>query len=170
MRKMTSQKYNGEQANVQLLPLSDNMLVSCGMRRLGSGLPTSWRLTVACGSLLAFLVFLLNTITTLFIYLRPKSVTVSRNTIFDGNCNKAKQLNVVIHLLINILSTALLSTSNYAMQCLSAPTRQEVDAAHALGYWLDIGVLSPRNFTNIKLKKAVLWVILGLSSLPLHLL
>lgn len=35
-----------------------------------------------------------------------------------------------MHIIINILSTALLAASNYVMQCLSAPTRPDVNEAH----------------------------------------
>lgn len=56
------------------------------------------------------------------------------------------------------------------MQCLSAPTREEVDEAHAKGKWLDIGVSSVRNLTSIPKSRLGMWVGLGLTSLPLHLM
>lgn len=56
------------------------------------------------------------------------------------------------------------------MQCLSAPTRKEVDKAHAKGKWLDIGVPSVRNLTNIAKPRVGMWLGLGLTSLPLHLM
>lgn len=56
------------------------------------------------------------------------------------------------------------------MQCLSAPTRKEVDEAHAKGKWLDIGVPSVRNLTSIPKLRLGMWVGLGLTSLPLHLM
>jgi len=80
------------------------------------------------------------------------------------------QWNTALHVLINALSTMLLAGSNYTMQVLSSPTRQDVDAAHARGQWLDIGVLSPRNLRLIPRKRAALWYTLALSSVPLHLL
>ena len=55
------------------------------------------------------------------------------------------------------------------MQCLSAPTRKEVDEAHAKGKWLDIGVPSVRNLTNIAKPRVGMWLGLALTSLPLHL-
>lgn len=93
--------------------------------------------------------------------------------LFDGNCDRARKLNSGLHLLINVLSTVLLSSSNYCMQCLSAPTRKEVDDAHSKGKWLDIGVQSVHNLRmiyNTDRKRAVVWFLLGISSLPLHLL
>lgn len=38
--------------------------------------------------------------------------------IYDGNCKTAESLSVFLHLVINILSTVLLSASNYSMVCL----------------------------------------------------
>jgi hypothetical protein len=90
--------------------------------------------------------------------------------IFSDDCHKVSKLNSWLHLLINLLSTILLSASNYCMQCLSAPTRSEVDLAHARGSWLDIGIPSTRNLRFISRKRAIVWALLGLSSLPLHLL
>jgi hypothetical protein len=78
--------------------------------------------------------------------------------------------NTALHVLINALSTMLLAGSNYTMQVLSSPTRQDVDAIHARGDWLDVGILSPRNLRLIPRKRAALWCMLGLSSIPLHLL
>lgn len=74
--------------------------------------------------------------------------------------------------MINVLSTVLLSGSNYCMQVCSAPTRRDIDLAHssATAKWLDIGVPSLRNLKHISLRKRALWCLMGLSSLPLHLL
>jgi hypothetical protein len=87
-----------------------------------------------------------------------------------GDCDRIKRVNTGIHLLINVFSTVLLGGSNYCMQCLSAPTRKEIDRAHAAGTWLDIGIPSFRNLRYIRRRRVALWFLLGLSSLPLHLL
>jgi hypothetical protein len=92
-----------------------------------------------------------------------------RRTIFQGNCGHARELNTYIHLGINLLSTILFASSNYAMQCLSAPTRTEVDVAHTKRKWLDIGVLSFRNLTRIDPCRVLVWLLFVMSSLPLHL-
>jgi hypothetical protein len=80
-------------------------------------------------------------------------------------------LNTGLHLAINILSTIILAGSNYTMQCLSAPTRSEIDAAHSPKHavHLDVGILSIRNLNYISVRRTFLWLLLGLSSLPLHL-
>jgi hypothetical protein len=88
--------------------------------------------------------------------------------IFEGSCAVVKHLDIFIHIGINILSTALLGASNLCMQLLAAPTRKELDAAHARQTWLDIGVPSFRNLWSIRRSRVVMWVLLALSSLPLH--
>jgi hypothetical protein len=90
--------------------------------------------------------------------------------IYQGDCRKVETMNTWVHFAINALSTALLCGSNYCMQCLSAPTRKEIDRAHAHRQWLDIGVYSLRNLSVISRKKRWLWWLLGLSSVPLHLM
>jgi hypothetical protein len=90
--------------------------------------------------------------------------------LYEGDCAVAAKLNTYAHLIINALSTILLGSCNYCMQCLSAPTRKELDKAHSKGKSLDIGILSPRNLANIPAKKVVLWCALGISSIPVHLL
>lgn len=87
----------------------------------------------------------------------------------DG-CAYLKQINIGIHLVINLLSTVILAGSNFCMQCLSAPTRSEVCHAHSKGSYLDIGVPSIRNLIHINPRRVWLWIALGLSSWPLHLL
>jgi hypothetical protein len=88
----------------------------------------------------------------------------------QGNSVKVSNYNTVYHTLINILSTLLLGASNYAMQVLSSPTREDADAAHARGNWVEIGIVSPRNFQFMSRKRRLLWWMLGISSVPLHLL
>ena len=88
----------------------------------------------------------------------------------NGNSMDMSSLTTTLHILINVLSTGLLTASNYCMQMLCAPTREDVDRAHMRGQYMDIGVLSLRNLRRIPRRRAVLWVLLALSSLPLHLL
>jgi hypothetical protein len=73
-----------------------------------------------------------------------KSGNVERAVIYEGSCSLIDDWKIGLHFLINVLSTALLAASNYAMQCLCAPTRAAVDRAHAKNRWLDVGVLSLR--------------------------
>ena len=91
-------------------------------------------------------------------------------TLASNKCSKIQRANVAIHLVINALATALLSGSNYCMQCLSAPTRKDLDRAHSNGQYVEIGVPSFHNLTKISRRKMLSWILLFLSSLPLHLL
>ncbi|KAG0126957.1 hypothetical protein HOY82DRAFT_523938 [Tuber indicum] len=91
-------------------------------------------------------------------------------TLYLGSCDKSRTIGMWLHLGINFLSTLLLSGSNYTQQCLAAPTRSEIDAAHARRRWMDIGVPSVRNLFRIKRERAWLWVAIGVTSIPLHLL
>lgn len=56
------------------------------------------------------------------------------------------------------------------MQILSAPAREEVDAAHARQKWLSIGVVSFKNLIHVDRRKTAVCLMLGISSIPLHLL
>jgi hypothetical protein len=89
---------------------------------------------------------------------------------FTGDCGTVNMWSTGLHVLINGLSSALLSASNYTMQCLTAPTREECDAAHARGDWLDIGVPSVRNLSRIRRSRRIAWALLMLSSIPVHFL
>jgi hypothetical protein len=90
---------------------------------------TGWRFGATGGGIAASVVFLINLIVTIILGTR----TGPKELLFDGDCDHAQRINSALHIVINILSTVLLSSSNYCMQCLSAPTRKEVDAAHAQG-------------------------------------
>ena len=91
-------------------------------------------------------------------------------TLLQGECSRITAYNIGAHLTINVLSTLLLSGSNYCMQCLSAPTRREINNAHKRGITLDIGIPSLRNLGTLDRWKVLMWTLLGVSSLPLHLL
>ena len=97
-------------------------------------------------------------------------VNIGIGTIQHEQCDRTKNLSLWLHLAINILDTALLSASNYIMQCLSFSTRRDIDKAHARNTWLDIGVPSVRNLSRITRKRTALWRLLAITSLPLHLM
>ena len=63
--------------------------------------------------------------------------------LLEGSCSAVNRLNQLLHLCINALSTILLSASNYTQQCLVAPGRQDIDAAHKEQKWLDMTSASP---------------------------
>ncbi|KAI7066054.1 hypothetical protein KC340_g14348 [Hortaea werneckii] len=128
-----------------------------------------WRFGVAVSACTAFIVLLLNMILTIY-----AGVTFGSSggigTAFEGDCERVNVWTTWLHLLINALSSILLSASNYTMQCLCSPTRIEIDRAHARGDWLDVGIASFRNLWRINWRRTALWWILALSSVPIHLL
>ena len=118
-------------------------------------------------TMVSFLVLVLNIIATIVV--RTKfTATMGVVSIYEGNCSWVKNVDTVIHIFINIMSTLLLGASNLCMQLLAAPTRTEVDKAHKKRRWLDIGVPSWRNLRSISRTRSAIWYILGLSSVPLH--
>jgi hypothetical protein len=159
----TNQMYSPALDSIQAVP--DGQAKSRGSRRHKSTF-TGWRFGVLHFAIWAVIVFVINIIASIWgaVYQR------SRDSLTEGDCGDIKNLNRGLHVFINILSTILLSGSNYCMQCLSAPTRTDVDQAHASRIWLDIGIPSIRNLKHISRPRFWLWLLLGLSSVPLHLL
>lgn len=133
---------------------------------IGAGWIGGARLALAGAT--AVLIF--NIVLTLVIYrLFSHTMQGGIGMVFRGSCEDAEQSDTMIHLAINVIATVLLASSNYCMQLLSAPSRSEIDEAHAQGRWLDIGIPSVRNLRLVTKKKIILWWMLGVSSLPLHL-
>jgi len=79
-------------------------------------------------------------------------------------------LSIAIHALVNALGTVLLAASNYTMQAIASPTRRDLDEAHKAGRWFDVGVLNTRNLKWVPRRRLMICLLLGLSSVPLHLL
>ncbi|KEF58819.1 uncharacterized protein A1O9_03662 [Exophiala aquamarina CBS 119918] len=133
-----------------------------------------WRI----GALLAASVAMLTALINLSVGAWATSLTRTSNPmssgilveIFHGDCKRASTMNTWAHLAINVISTGLLAGSNYCMQVLVAPSRTDIDRAHAKFKWLDIGLPSIRNLRYINPRRRWLWVLLAASSLPLHLL
>ncbi|GJN80069.1 hypothetical protein PLIIFM63780_003593 [Purpureocillium lilacinum] len=90
-------------------------------------------------------------------------------SLYEGPCSRSKTYNLLLHLFLNIISTLVLSSSSFFMQILSAPTRSELDTAHARSSWVHIGVPSLRNFLYQRPLKLACWLLLACSSIPLHL-
>lgn len=145
--------------------------------RSGSAEPTAsspkkrlrgWRITVLGGSVAAAVVFIINLVVLAWIM---SSFPVSANValVFTGSCSKASSISLWSHLAINAVSTVLLAASNSCMQVLMAPTRTELDGAHQRRRWLDLGSHTARNVGSIGGRRVFLWMLLGVSSLPLHL-
>lgn len=88
---------------------------------------SGWRFGTLLFSLASLVALLLNVAITIYSVSRYGG-TISKDfePIFVGNCAETKSLNTWIHLAINILSSILLSGSNYCMQVMTAPSRKDV--------------------------------------------
>lgn len=128
---------------------------------------SGWRAGAALSCTVAFSVLLIN-VTLLAWAIKRHGLHEGTGTLYTGDCAKAKSINTWLGLGINALCTILLGASNYCMQCLTSPTRDEVDEAHAKRRLLRIGVPSFRNLKAMKAYRAILWLGLGLSAVPLH--
>ncbi|KAK0118615.1 hypothetical protein ONS96_011706 [Cadophora gregata f. sp. sojae] len=106
---------------------------------------SGWRGGVFLGATSAGTVLLINLIFTIWAGATSKS-GMKLGTLYTGECG----------------------ASNYTMQCLSSPTRSEVDVAHAMGKYMDVGLPSFRNLHGWK--KKILFTLLVVSTLPLHFL
>ena len=137
-------------------------------------LPRGWKVSALLFTAFCSLVFITNLSVLIWAATHnhgPSDMTlILRTGSNSAQCEAIQDLNKWGHLLINVLSTVLLSGSNYCMQCLSAPTRSDINSAHLDGRWLDVGVPSIHNLRWISRRRLYLWLVLGLSSLPLHLL
>ena len=132
---------------------------------------TGWHTGVLACAASVVVVLLINISLTIYVVTNPKyKIERGTGTLYSGSCAKSKTIGLWLHLGINVLSTLLLSGSNYTQQCLAAPTRTEIDEAHAKRRWMDIGVPSVRNLLTIKVERAILWIAIGITSVPLHLL
>ena len=138
-----------------------------------------WRFNVFVGITTAIVVFIVNLAVLIWakVSLRPGNDTPGYHTnpddvlvAFRGSCTTSRNISTVVHLLINILSSGLLAASNSCAQCLVAPTRTEIDAAHQQRRTLEVGVQSLKNLRHVAPVKKALWVLLIVTSLPVHLL
>lgn len=161
-----SDNYSQNNLNQSLIHKQTGLFQSSLDRSRRYGL-VGWRFGVTQFAAWATLVFAINF--TLAIWGAARHVS-TKGILMEGNCKQMKDLNKVIHVFINVLSTIILAGSNYCMQCLSAPSRTEVDKAHKAHRWLDIGILSFRNLKHISRRKSCAWMVLAISSLPLHFL
>lgn len=155
---------------------SDIPLIDMGKQREDQNIHQNRRPTwrqghhfgLRCCLLSVTLVLLFNIAATIVVSSRHQTVD-GVNILQRGDCNTAKRLGTGLHLLINILGTILLGASNYCMQCVSAPTREDIDRAHGQGTWLDVGIPSVRNLGWISWPRKSIWFLLLISSAPLHL-
>ena len=164
-------------SSIQLLPLDPEFTREQQKNTLSSAWKpvwyTGWHTGVLACATSVMVVLLINVSLTVYAATNPKYKMARGSgigTLYEGSCDKSRVIGLWLHLGINALSTLLLSGSNYTQQCLAAPTRSEIDAAHSRRRWMDIGVPSVRNLFRIKGERMFLWIAIAITSIPLHLL
>lgn len=100
---------------------------------------------------------------------KPQGNQHGVGVLYVGSCAKVERMITILAIPINILATILVATSNYVMQCLSAPSKKDVDEAHAARSYLNIGISSIHNLVYNFSWKSVLWLVLFLTTVPIHL-
>ncbi|RSL52670.1 hypothetical protein CEP54_010779 [Fusarium duplospermum] len=118
---------------------NEEPIPSSRRRKFQSG----WRFGLFAGAASCTVVFIVNLFALIWAVTRDEKNWVGQPILQEGPCSDMRYLNAGLHLIINALSSVLLAASNYGMQCISAPTRADVDKAHFKGGWLDIGVPIP---------------------------
>ena len=94
----------------------------------------------------------------------------SDTAIFVGNCPQSDRNVLLLRTGINVLATAILTSSNFFLQLLTAPIREDIDKAHDRSKWLEVGVNSLRNLRFITWPKLAIWLLIALLSIPFHLI
>lgn len=132
---------------------------------------SGWRVGAIAAATTTICVLILNVSVTVWISSNRKFDNDGNGwkVMFRGSCSTTKNTSRWIHLIINGLATLLLGASNYFMQVICSPTRWELNKAHKKHVWLHIGVPNIRNLRHISHKRSFLWVMLFISSIPLHL-
>lgn len=74
-----------------------------------------WKGTLYLGSATSFAVLILNLVIVSWATFRNSDDRQS--VLYRGSCERVKAFSILFHLLINILSTLLLASSNFAMVC-----------------------------------------------------
>jgi hypothetical protein len=128
-----------------------------------------WRAGLLRAFLLSFAALVINISIYAWLY-RTFNTHQGTATLKSGSCATVRGANTGIHAALNVLSTMILGVSTYAMQGMTAPSRNELDAAHAKGKWMEIGTQSLRNLFYIRKRNAWVWALLAITSLPFHLL
>jgi magnesium-transporting ATPase (P-type) len=129
----------------------------------------AWRASIRWITIGATLILILNIVVTIFVII-CFGISNGIATLYTGDCTIVSRMDSGLHIMISLLSTALLSTSNYIMQVLNAPSRKQVDGFHKRRESLYIGIQSFENAMCLGKHQTILWVLLGISAIPLHLL
>ncbi|KAI0140020.1 hypothetical protein F4776DRAFT_677265 [Hypoxylon sp. NC0597] len=129
-----------------------------------------WRRAGTINIICAFICGILILICLIAVISRKKSTIYSTTAIFEGDCQTTKWINFLIHGILSLLSTLIQASSRFFMQILCSPSRQEIDCAHIRLQSLEIGVSSSKNLRFVSYIKTAAWIVLLITSIPIHLL
>jgi hypothetical protein len=129
-----------------------------------------WRMGLVFGSTMSAFVLCCNITATIVASRLGTKRSGNILDIMSGDGVAISRWSTIFHIIINVFSTILLAASNYTVQVLCSPTRSDLDSMHAKGLWLDVGLLSLRNLWYLPRGRIALGLLLGFSSIPLHLL
>lgn len=127
-----------------------------------------WRAGLLRAFVFSLAALIVNIVVFLWLFLHFNT-TGGIGLLSTSNCTEVGAIQTAIKISLNVVSTLILGASTYAMQGTTSPTREEVDRAHKKGRWLEIGTQSWRNLSYVSKKNVSIWVVLALTSLPLHL-
>ena len=127
---------------------------------------TSWRSGLVTCALISLIILCINSVFVVWT-LKNWEVFGGKALIYEGSCSSVNSRMNGAQVLATFIGSLLLGASSYCMQILSAPTRDEIDHAHAEGEWLDVGVHSVRNLYHLSGRRKILWIGLGASSVCL---
>lgn len=129
---------------------------------------SSWKRVAALNA--ACIGFLSTFLLAILIYACSQAGGVeSAVVLYQGPCTQSATINLLLHLLLNILGTLILASSNFFMQILNAPSRSDLDRAHSRSAWVAVGVPSFRNLIHLGPLKLICWLVLACTSVPIHL-
>ncbi|KAK5680672.1 hypothetical protein LTS10_007605 [Elasticomyces elasticus] len=98
---------------------------------------SGWRMGVLLGLCISTSV-LLGNLALVFVGFRYNGYQNGIGVLAQGRSTSVARLSTAYHALINILSTLLLTSSNYCMQVLCSPSREDIDYAHGEGSYVNI--------------------------------
>lgn len=138
-------------------------------RLLGSVFPFArwyqrWKVVISINIFLAFAILAFNIAVPAWVDAKNE-----KHKLYSGDCNTVDRIAVYAHAVINVFGTALFAASNHAMQILASPSRDDIDSSHGHRQTFSIGTHSLKNLKSVNKFRAVLWIILAVSSIPLHM-
>lgn len=79
-----------------------------------------WRFTLFLAFIAGRIVLFFNAGFLIYCFTHRENGQHLNTTLFEGDCTKSHNIGIVLHLIINILSTTLLSASNFGMVCMES--------------------------------------------------